>query len=637
MRQLISLFRRSSLRMALLWGVVSPGTVFLGLPPEAGATIVPLSSIQVLKKEAAARATAVSPAEFSESDWEPVRAHLPVQNTPHWLRIRHRPHFKGDAALALFNVYNFDEVRFFRKLPSGTFAEFETGLQEGRRSPRILGRHHGFPLLADPAQQEEVYVRISGIFSFSPVFRFEPLTEFFEYEAKAMNFVGFHGAVILLGAVLILVLGALLRGIQVNAYLIFSLGMSVASLSLSGTWGIFFGPSSLWLQRLLASVGPLIPVFGSILFVQSFLSTRETVPRIHLGLQSALYLSLIALAFRLGFPWNPLVEVLSTGVLSAMILSLTLAAAVIAWRKRLPQSGHLLTSRALFTLGVLIYIGARRGTLPPHSALYFAPMIAQIGEVIILTDALIQKFSGLFQAKVEGERARLMLRVLSHDLGNSVTTTKFNLEQMGELSEENIPAGEMSPLISSATEAIRSVETLLRDLREFLSLQSNKANVTLHPIPLSQIRERLSADFERRLTAKKVSLEYVGEWTDEARVMAELESLCRSVLGNALSNAIKFSQEGATIHLRAERKDQKTLLSIEDHGVGMPPEILANVLDPDAQTTRKGTAGEPGTGFGMPILAAYVKQYGGKVRIESKVGEGTAVRVLLKNSPPVAA
>ena len=58
-------------------------------------------------------------------------------------------------------------------------------------------------------------------------------------------------------------------------------------------------------------------------------------------------------------------------------------------------------------------------------------------------------------------------------------------------------------------------------------------------------------------------------------------------------------------------------LSISDQGVGIPRDLIGNIFREDKRTSRKGTKGEEGTGFGMPLVKTYMEYYKAKIEVES--------------------
>ncbi len=88
----------------------------------------------------------------------------------------------------------------------------------------------------------------------------------------------------------------------------------------------------------------------------------------------------------------------------------------------------------------------------------------------------------------------------------------------------------------------------------------------------------------------------------------------------------------------ARAEGDQVHVSISDTGVGMSEEIAQAIFDPTRQSARPGTAGEKGTGFGMPIVKSFVEKYGGRIQVESTSAEinpsahGTTFHLYLKKA-----
>src|SRR5690606_16433531 len=114
-------------------------------------------------------------------------------------------------------------------------------------------------------------------------------------------------------------------------------------------------------------------------------------------------------------------------------------------------------------------------------------------------------------------------------------------------------------------------------------------------------------------------------------LMVEPVSFKNQVLGNIISNAIKFSHPGGFITVSAKAVNEETFaVEIKDTGIGMPEHILNTLFDMNKKTSRPGTIGESGTGFGLHIMRSFVEMYGGKVEVASQEGKGTTFGLFLK-------
>ena len=98
------------------------------------------------------------------------------------------------------------------------------------------------------------------------------------------------------------------------------------------------------------------------------------------------------------------------------------------------------------------------------------------------------------------------------------------------------------------------------------------------------------------------------------------------VLMNVLLNAAQATPGGGSITVEAETTPAADMLEIRvrDTGRGIPADILPHVFEPFF-TTKRGQ----GTGLGLSISQTYVRSHGGEIRVESKEGEGTTVRITL--------
>lgn len=100
------------------------------------------------------------------------------------------------------------------------------------------------------------------------------------------------------------------------------------------------------------------------------------------------------------------------------------------------------------------------------------------------------------------------------------------------------------------------------------------------------------------------------------------------VLKNLLSNAVKFSPEGGDILIRAEMRDTHALISVWDKGIGMTPGQVQKIFDKFYRVDASTKAPE-GIGLGMTIVKYIIEGHGGKICVDSEIGEGTSVHFTL--------
>ena len=140
------------------------------------------------------------------------------------------------------------------------------------------------------------------------------------------------------------------------------------------------------------------------------------------------------------------------------------------------------------------------------------------------------------------------------------------------------------------------------------------------------------------LEAQKRSLDLRVELSpDLPPLMADLRGLKKIIL-NLLSNALKFTPEGGQVTLRAERsEDGGVSIVVSDNGVGIPEDQIERVMLPFEQIDNQYSRSGGGTGLGLALISGLTELHGGRVHVDSSVGEGTTVIVSFPPRSPTAA
>lgn len=211
-------------------------------------------------------------------------------------------------------------------------------------------------------------------------------------------------------------------------------------------------------------------------------------------------------------------------------------------------------------------------------------------------------------ARLNVERKEL-LHVLCHDLATPFTSisTALQLIKSGGVDVEET-LGELSIATDQGLEVIK----LVRAMR---SLEDEKVAWTPEEVDLKLCVTQSTLMLKRSFEEKDVRI--VVEVPDGIRVVAEETSLVNSVLNNLLTNAIKFSYPTSTVEISAREDGDSVFVTVSDHGAGMPPDLLERAFALNKPTTRPGTNGERGTGFGLPLVKRFVESYGGSISIDS--------------------
>jgi signal transduction histidine kinase len=118
------------------------------------------------------------------------------------------------------------------------------------------------------------------------------------------------------------------------------------------------------------------------------------------------------------------------------------------------------------------------------------------------------------------------------------------------------------------------------------------------------------------------------QWPQEPLTLKLDPALLRHILTNLLSNAYKYSPDGSPVWLSAEMDGDNLVLTVTDHGIGIPAEDVERIFE---GFRRAGNVGDiSGTGLGLSIVKHCVHTHGGSISVQSQPGQGTAFTARLK-------
>jgi signal transduction histidine kinase len=181
-----------------------------------------------------------------------------------------------------------------------------------------------------------------------------------------------------------------------------------------------------------------------------------------------------------------------------------------------------------------------------------------------------------------------------------------------------------SDIHNSGTQLLNAIN----DILDIVKSESADENLDAREIELGelagQVVQSLSVESDSHNIAitNEVPLGGAKIWGDERKLSR--------ALSNLLSNAVKFSESGGAIRLHMDEVDNETYtLSITDKGIGISVEDLPRIAEPFEQGDSSLSRSYEGLGLGIPLARALIQLHGGDIDIESELGQGTTVRVIL--------
>lgn len=216
-----------------------------------------------------------------------------------------------------------------------------------------------------------------------------------------------------------------------------------------------------------------------------------------------------------------------------------------------------------------------------------------------------------------------LFSIVSHDLKDSITGVKAFLDL---LREDSITREEFDELIPELSENADNATNLLLNLLNWSKSQMQNLDPKPEQFNIQDVFYEKMNLVEKKVNQKNIIL--LDEST-KANVFAD-RSMIEIVIQNLLANAVKFSGVGDVITVSNRQRNGKTLICIEDTGVGISKENQKKLFLNAGFTTR-GTNHEKGTGLGLSIAKHLIEQNNGKIWVESEPNLGSKFFIELPN------
>jgi signal transduction histidine kinase len=221
-------------------------------------------------------------------------------------------------------------------------------------------------------------------------------------------------------------------------------------------------------------------------------------------------------------------------------------------------------------------------------------------------------------AEMRVRELRGLLDLLTHDMASPL----FIIQSLAEL---NLSKAQPDNLLRVPLEKIQATAeaatAILKTVRELEAIELGKLKLELKPIAIIPALLAAIAILQAKAEAKGVRIDLLSSPAslDGLAVLGEKTILEHTIFHNILSNALKFSKPGSVIEIQIECPNpSQVLIRFKDQGIGMPKELTERIFSHCSYTNRRGTAGEKGTGLGLPLVARYVEKFSGKITVSSR-------------------
>lgn len=244
----------------------------------------------------------------------------------------------------------------------------------------------------------------------------------------------------------------------------------------------------------------------------------------------------------------------------------------------------------------------------------------EIGDLARSFDEMADRLVVLRRAEKE------LLANVSHELRTPLSRIRVVLDLASEGDPERV-RGYLGEIAEDLGELERLVGDVLTAARLDLAIApGGLPRLERAPMDFGALVEGAATRFRARSPERQLAL--VVDLDRPAWLTAD-RSLLRRAIDNLLDNAQKYSDPDAPVRLYARVEGGAAVIEVEDRGAGIPEEDRPNLFRPFFRGDRSRTRATGGVGLGLVLARRIVEAHGGRLEIESRVGEGTTARIAL--------
>ncbi|HUH33654.1 MAG TPA: ATP-binding protein [Daejeonella sp.] len=216
----------------------------------------------------------------------------------------------------------------------------------------------------------------------------------------------------------------------------------------------------------------------------------------------------------------------------------------------------------------------------------------------------------------------ILLDTISHDFKTPLTSLALSVDRLKKITHSDLT--EFKPILNILDNGIRKMQTVIQELtssrKEKHKYQSDEELLNFEHI-LEDVRLTITDTIRESDAAIKMHVG-VSELTYSRRKL-------RSIVYNLVSNALKFRSPDRkpVITITTAKEQSFTVISVKDNGIGMEPKTLNSIFSKYFRAEKK----IDGTGVGLYLINEIVKNTGGRITAESRLGEGSEFKVYLRD------
>ena len=213
---------------------------------------------------------------------------------------------------------------------------------------------------------------------------------------------------------------------------------------------------------------------------------------------------------------------------------------------------------------------------------------------------------------------------ISHELKTPLQSIigSSELIENGIVKQEDLPRF-VGHIRKEATRLVSLIEDIIR-----LSQLDSKPEMEKEDVSLQELSEEVLEVLTDAANMKKISLNVSGE----RAVVHGVRRLLYEIIYNLCDNAIKYNEPGGRVDISFSANDENIIVTVQDTGIGIAPEHQEKVFERFYRVDKSHSKQFGGTGLGLSIVKHAVQYHQGKIVVDSEIGNGTTISIILKKA-----
>lgn len=252
--------------------------------------------------------------------------------------------------------------------------------------------------------------------------------------------------------------------------------------------------------------------------------------------------------------------------------------------------------------------------------------------LVLFTDITKQvnkyKMQELLDNKVFEEKLkRDFLSNISHDLKTPINVI-YSAAQLSEIYIKDNNYEDLSKYNKISLNNCKGLIKFTNKIIDESKINSDFLSANMYKENISQVVEEIIFGLVDYADTRNINLTFNSE-SNELYAEIDVDFIQRIII-NLVSNSLKFTKNGGNIHVDIKTKDDEIILSVEDNGIGMDEENLYNAFNRYSMGDNNELINEKGSGIGLFIVNRLVEKQKAKMKIKSKVNEGTKTEIFFR-------